>query len=142
MRRRGTRRRSLRCWPARWSLDAYADCAKSCIQLLGGMGFTWEHDAHLHLRRSISMRQLCGGSSVLRARQAARQRSAGGRRVLDFELPPDGGGRARRDPRAVVAKVKETEDPAERRTQLIEHGLIAPHWPPPYGRDAGPSSSW
>ena len=33
-------------------LDAYADCAKSCIQILGGMGFTWEHDAHLHLRRA------------------------------------------------------------------------------------------
>ncbi len=117
-------------------LDAYTDCAKSCIQLLGGMGFTWEHDAHLHLRRSLSMRQLCGGSSVLRS-EAARAALAGGRRVLDFELPPDA--EAFRDEiRGLVAKVKETEDSTGRRKKLIEYGLIAPHWPPPYGRDAGP----
>jgi alkylation response protein AidB-like acyl-CoA dehydrogenase len=117
-------------------LDAYAECAKSCIQLLGGMGFTWEHDAHLHLRRSIGMRQLCGGSSTLRA-EAARGALAGGRRVLDFELPEDA--EALRDEiRGLVAKVKETEDPVERRRRLIEFGLISPHWPPPYGRDAGP----
>jgi alkylation response protein AidB-like acyl-CoA dehydrogenase len=117
-------------------LDAYADCAKSCIQLLGGMGFTWEHDAHLHLRRSLSMRQLCGGSSALRA-EAARSALGGGRRQLDFELPADA--EALRDEiRGLVAKVKATEDPVERRQKLIEFGLIAPHWPPPYGRDAGP----
>ncbi len=30
-----------------FALDAYVECAKACIQILGGMGFTWEHDAHL-----------------------------------------------------------------------------------------------
>jgi 3-oxochol-4-en-24-oyl-CoA dehydrogenase len=117
-------------------LDAYADCAKSCIQLLGGMGFTWEHDAHVHLRRSISMRQLCGGSSALRS-EAARSALGGRRRVLDFELPSDA--EALRDEiRGLVAKVKEGEDPTERRRRLVEYGLISPHWPRPYGRDAGP----
>ena len=29
--------------------------------MLGGMGFTWEHDAHLHLRRAATLRQLLGG---------------------------------------------------------------------------------
>jgi alkylation response protein AidB-like acyl-CoA dehydrogenase len=32
--------------------------AKDCIQVLGGIGFTWEHDAHLYLRRALTLRQL------------------------------------------------------------------------------------
>jgi len=31
------------------ALDAYVEAAKGCVQILGGMGFTWEHDAHIHL---------------------------------------------------------------------------------------------
>src|SRR5579859_1102818 len=37
--------------------DAVAN-AEDCIQVLGGIGFTWEHDAHLYLRRAITLRQL------------------------------------------------------------------------------------
>jgi alkylation response protein AidB-like acyl-CoA dehydrogenase len=117
-------------------LDAYADCAKWCIQILGGMGFTWEHDAHLHMRKAIGMRQLCGGSGLFRA-QAARGALGGGRRVLELELPP-GGDSVRDEIRRVVADVVETDDPAERRRRFVSHGLISPHWPSPYGRDAGP----
>jgi alkylation response protein AidB-like acyl-CoA dehydrogenase len=117
-------------------LDAYADCAKWCIQILGGMGFTWEHDAHLHMRRAIGMRQLCGGSGLFRG-QAARGALRGGRRVLELELPP-GGESVRDEIRRVVADVAETDDPAERRRRFVRHGLISPHWPSPYGRDAGP----
>ena len=61
----------------------------------------------------------------------------GGRRVLELELPPDGEA-VREEIRRVVAEVAETDDPAERRRRMVRHGLIAPHWPPPYGRDAGP----
>jgi alkylation response protein AidB-like acyl-CoA dehydrogenase len=117
-------------------LDAYAECAKWCIQILGGMGFTWEHDAHLHMRRAIGMRQLCGGSGLFRG-QAARGALGGGRRVLELELPP-GGESVRDEIRRVVADVAETDDPAERRRRFVRHGLISPHWPSPYGRDAGP----
>ena len=45
--------------------DGYVDCAKDCIQLLGGIGFTWEHDAHLHLKRALAARQLLGGHRPL-----------------------------------------------------------------------------
>ena len=45
--------------------------AKDCIQVLGGIGFTWEHDAHLYLRRALALRQLLGGSSRWRTRAAA-----------------------------------------------------------------------
>src|SRR5581483_5229415 len=33
------------------AFDAALRCAKDCIQTLGGIGFTWEHDAHIYLRR-------------------------------------------------------------------------------------------
>ena len=43
-------------------LDGYATGAKDCLQLLGGIGFTWEHDLHLRLKRALADRQLLGGS--------------------------------------------------------------------------------
>ena len=35
--------------------------AKDCIQVLGGIGITWEHDAHLYLRRAYGIGQFLGG---------------------------------------------------------------------------------
>jgi alkylation response protein AidB-like acyl-CoA dehydrogenase len=32
--------------------DAFTRCVKHCHQIHGGISFTWEHDAHLYLRRS------------------------------------------------------------------------------------------
>ena len=52
------------------ALDAAVDNAKDCIQVLGGIGFTWEHDAHLYLRRALALRQLLGGSAAWRRRVA------------------------------------------------------------------------
>ena len=65
-RRRGFRRgpgsapggRVRRCRRAR---TRPSKIAKDCIQVLGGIGFTWEHDAHLYLRRAAALRQLLGG---------------------------------------------------------------------------------
>lgn len=34
---------------------------KDCIQVLGGIGITWEHDAHLYLRRAYGIGQFLGG---------------------------------------------------------------------------------
>src|SRR5438034_8101867 len=52
------------------ALDDAVDNAKDCIQVLGGIGFTWEHDAHLYLRRAIAMRRWLGGSDRYRQRAA------------------------------------------------------------------------
>ena len=52
------------------ALDAAVECAKDCIQVLGGIGFTWEHDAHIYLRRALTLRQLYGPTSRWRARVA------------------------------------------------------------------------
>ena len=40
--------------------DTYASLAFSTIQVLGGVGFTWEHPAHLYLRRARSSALMLG----------------------------------------------------------------------------------
>lgn len=39
----------------------YVDAAIATIQLHGGIGFTWEHDAHLYHKNAISQHALFGG---------------------------------------------------------------------------------
>ena len=117
------------------ALDGYVESAKGAIQVLGGMGFTWEHDAHVHLRRATTLRQLVGGTAPLRA-AAARAALGGGRRPLSVDLPPVAEG-IRRRLAPVIAAIAAVEDPAERRAELADAGLLAPHWPSPWGRDAG-----
>jgi alkylation response protein AidB-like acyl-CoA dehydrogenase len=41
--------------------EAYAAMAEDCVQLFGGVGFTWEYDAHLFLKRAL-VNQIIGGS--------------------------------------------------------------------------------
>jgi len=43
--------------------DAFADVATENIQIHGGIGFTWEHDAHLYYRRAKSAEQFLGSPS-------------------------------------------------------------------------------
>ncbi len=38
------------------ALPAYLTCATDNIQVHGGVGYTWEHDAHLHLRRAAALK--------------------------------------------------------------------------------------
>lgn len=112
------------------ALDAAVDNAKDCVQVLGGIGFTWEHDAHLYLRRAVSLRQLLGGSARWR-RRAAELVLSGARRRLGLALPVD------EHVRATVAEIAAL--PAvEQRTRLAETGYLVPHWPRPYGLGASP----
>ena len=34
-----------------WTSEAAVDIAQGCLQVFGGIGYTWEHDLHLYLRR-------------------------------------------------------------------------------------------
>jgi alkylation response protein AidB-like acyl-CoA dehydrogenase len=52
--------------------DTYYRTAASTIQIHGGIGFTWEHHAHLHLKRAKSGQLLLGDSASYRARLADR----------------------------------------------------------------------
>jgi hypothetical protein len=47
--------------------DAFVTVAGECIQLFGGIGFTWEHDAHLYFKRAWTTALTHGDSASLRA---------------------------------------------------------------------------
>jgi alkylation response protein AidB-like acyl-CoA dehydrogenase len=49
---------------------AFSHAAKQNIQIHGGIGYTWEHDAHLFLRRAKSVELLFGSPSELLSRHA------------------------------------------------------------------------
>ncbi|HLN69944.1 MAG TPA: acyl-CoA dehydrogenase family protein [Streptosporangiaceae bacterium] len=84
-------------------LDDAVDNAKDCIQVLGGIGFTWEHDAHLYLRRALALRALLGGSRAWRIRTAELAAARGDPRGVqgDGSLPRGGRGDRRSLPRGV-----------------------------------------
>ncbi|MFC5950456.1 acyl-CoA dehydrogenase family protein [Pseudonocardia lutea] len=43
-----------------YATEAYRRAAGEQIQIHGGIGFTWEHDAHLHLKRAATLEALYG----------------------------------------------------------------------------------
>lgn len=53
-----------------WCSQAFVQNAYDTIQLHGGLGITWEHDAHLHLRRAQASAGLLGPASTDRAHLA------------------------------------------------------------------------
>ena len=119
------------------ALGAAAHCAKECIQLLGGIGFTWEHDAHFYLKRAMANLQLFAGGDVgALEHEVAALAIAGARRNLAADLPAEAES-LRQEIRAVVAEVAATGE-ADRRDAFAEAGLIMPHWPAPWGRGASP----
>jgi alkylation response protein AidB-like acyl-CoA dehydrogenase len=48
--------------------DSAIDLAQSCFQVFGGIGYTWEHDQHLYLRRLTTDAALYGDASWHRER--------------------------------------------------------------------------
>jgi alkylation response protein AidB-like acyl-CoA dehydrogenase len=48
--------------------EAYLHVATECIQLHGGIGFTWENDTHLWFKRAKSSEVLLGTPAVHRER--------------------------------------------------------------------------
>ncbi|MFT4288419.1 acyl-CoA dehydrogenase family protein [Nocardioides sp.] len=58
---------------------AFTQAAKECLQIHGGIGYTWEHDVHLFLRRAKSSELLFGGPAVQRRRLAELVGIAGAR---------------------------------------------------------------
>lgn len=47
--------------------DAFVAVAGECIQLFGGIGITWEHEAHLYFKRAWADALAAGDSASLRA---------------------------------------------------------------------------
>lgn len=116
--------------------DGAVEVAKSCIQVLGGIGFTHEHDAHLYLRRAVALRGLLADPEAAAARLTARAVAGTRRRVeLDLEGRDDA---VRAEVRATAERIAAETDPAARRALLVETGYLTPHWPEPAGLGADP----
>ncbi|HTX97251.1 MAG TPA: acyl-CoA dehydrogenase [Mycobacterium sp.] len=108
---------------------------KDCIQVLGGIGCTWEHDAHLYLRRAHAIGRFLGGAERWLRRVTALTQ-AGVRRRLGIDISDVE--ELRPEIAATVAQIAALPE-AERQAALAEAGLQAPHWPAPHGRGAPPA---
>lgn len=53
-----------------FAADTYFMCAGNMIQLHGGIGFTWEHDAHLYFKRARAIQSMLGSGEWHRERIA------------------------------------------------------------------------
>ncbi|TDB89322.1 acyl-CoA dehydrogenase [Actinomadura sp. KC216] len=116
--------------------DAGVRTARDAIQILGGIGFTWEHDAHIYLRRASTLRALLGPSKEWAARVAALALD-GGRREVVLELDEDAQPLRERI-RAEIADLAAITDQDELHRRLGDEGWTAPHLPEPWGRAARP----
>jgi 3-oxochol-4-en-24-oyl-CoA dehydrogenase len=117
------------------AVDAGVSCTGDCIQVLGGIGYTWEHDAHLYYRRALSLRALLGGSGEWAAR-AGRLALDGATRPLRVELPAEAEA-VRAQVAAELATIAAAQ-PKEYAKRLAQGGWVVPHMPRPWGRDASP----
>ncbi|RAV10059.1 acyl-CoA dehydrogenase [Mycolicibacterium sp. GF69] len=124
------------------------DLALETLTMFGAIGFTWEHDLHLYWRRATSLAASIGSAS----HWARRLGEVTATQERDFSVDLGDAEVAFR------ARVAETLDAASalrndgpgrqgdyeqfatgpQRNTIAGAGLIAPHWPPPWGIDASP----
>ncbi|CPR12871.1 acyl-CoA dehydrogenase [Mycobacterium bohemicum DSM 44277] len=130
------------------AISPVPDLVLDALTMFGAIGFTWEHDLHLYWRRAVSLAASIGPAtrwarwlgqltctrqrdmavnlgdveSEFRSRVAAALDSA-------LQLRNDGPGRQ---------GDYEEFATGPQRTALAEAGLVAPHWPSPWGLGAGP----
>jgi alkylation response protein AidB-like acyl-CoA dehydrogenase len=108
-------------------------CANLNTQVHGGIAITWEHDAHLYMRRATTLLHYLDAAGA--AEELTDLTRRGVAREKAVELPPEADA-IRDEVRAFAQGIKDL--PAdEQRTRLIETGYVMPHWPKPYGRAAG-----
>jgi 3-oxochol-4-en-24-oyl-CoA dehydrogenase len=115
------------------ALAAADENANLNTQVHGGIGFTWEHDAHLYLRRATAI------EAIIDAEAAALQVTAsvrnGVKRERAIDLPAEAEP-IRAVAREFIGRIADLDADA-RRKAMIESGYVMPNWPKPWGRDAG-----
>lgn len=107
--------------------------AQNNIQLHGGIGFTWEHDAHLYLRRARTLAALMAeaGDPLLDVVDAQRSGQAHG---ASFTLPAEA--EQHREQAREAVKTLQSLPAEQQRDFLVDSGYLVPHWPKPWGRAA------
>ncbi|UGQ10276.1 acyl-CoA dehydrogenase [Yinghuangia sp. ASG 101] len=122
-------------------LPVARETALDCITLLGGIGFTWEHDIHLYWRRGVFLAQLLGargGWAELLGRRALAVPEGGADRRFDLELGAEVA-EFRSEVAARLATAKRLDEPARRHYLADVCGYVSPHYPRPYGIGATPA---
>jgi len=110
-------------------------CTQDCIQVHGGIGFTWEHDTNVYYRRALVLAAGFGRRSEYPQRVVDTATTTG-MRTLDIDLDPDTE-KLRDEIREEVTALKGIAR-EERNTAIAEGGWVLPYLPTPWGRDAGP----
>ncbi len=130
------------------AISPVPDLVLDTLTMFGAIGFTWEHDLHLYWRRAISLAASIGPAN----RWARRLGELTCTRQRDMSVDL---GAAEAEFRSWVAETLDAamqlrnDTPAPhgdypdqasgpQRTLMADAGLLAPHWPAPWGVDAGP----
>jgi alkylation response protein AidB-like acyl-CoA dehydrogenase len=110
-------------------------CTQDCIQVHGGIGFTWEHDTNVYYRRALILAAGFGRASEY-PQKVVDTATTTGMRTIDIDLDPDTE-KLRGEIRSEVDALKEM-DREERTVALAEGGWVLPHLPTPWGRASNP----
>ena len=95
-------------------------CTQDCIQVHGGIGFTWEHDTNVYYRRAIVL-AACFGRAADYPQQVVDIATTTGMRTIDIDLDPDTE-KLREEIRAEVAALKAI--PRDERTDRDRRGRL------------------
>jgi hypothetical protein len=114
------------------AIPAAANNAEMNIQVHGGIGYTWEDNAHLYFRRALATAALV--SEVEASQDVTDLTRQGVKRTRALDLPPEAEA-VRTEVRAFAERVKALDEGA-RRAAMLEEGYAMPHWPKPWGRGA------
>ena len=115
------------------AIEAQVFNAEKNIQLHGGIAFTWEHDAHLYLRRARTLAALLADDADPLVDIVDGQR-AGKAHGASFSLPAEA--EAHRQAAHEAAEAVRALPAEQRRDYLVDSGYLVPHWPKPWGRAA------
>jgi alkylation response protein AidB-like acyl-CoA dehydrogenase len=116
------------------AIPAFVMCAEKNIQLHGGIGFTWEHDAHIILKRAIAVAAVFGPIGGIEA-DVTRLADAGVVGAHAVELPPEAE-TYRAEVRAFIDSYRALPE-GEQLGAFLDSGYALAHWPKPWGRAAG-----
>jgi alkylation response protein AidB-like acyl-CoA dehydrogenase len=108
-------------------------CVNLGMQVHGGIGYTWEHDCHIYMRRATALLAVLDADAA--ATDVVDLTRAGVKRDRTVDLPPEAES-IRSDVQAFVATLAGLDEKAVT-AKLIESGYAMPHWPKPYGLAAG-----